>query len=628
LALALSFFAWGALDTFAAQGPPPADRVEAIATMLPAAPRGVGRPIGDRKAWDALARAPQARKVIRRAERLLAEPLPELPDELYLEFSRNGNRSRCERVLRRRNVRLDQLVVAECLENRGRFLPAIEEILGALCDQKSWVLPAHDSGLTNFNGTRMTVDLRSSALGWKIATADYWLAERLSPAVRKRIRAELERRVFRPYDRMVNEGKPRTWWLQSRGNWNAVCLANVTGAALTNVDSVERRAFYVASAEKYITYYLEGFTADGYCSEGVGYWNYGFGHFVMLAETVCQATGSGIDLMADRRVRRIARFGRRMEITPGVYATFADCKAGTQPATWIEGYVSRRFDFGWPRGQRATQPLGASSDLSLTGLLCFPNSLADRVVDTSKPKPQPPRDWFDKAGVLVCRPEPGSSRPFGAAMKGGHNAEQHNHNDVGSYVVALSGATPLVDPGSEVYTRRTFGSRRYESGVLSSWGHPVPRVASKLQRPGRKAAARVLKTEFTDDADTLVLDLRAAYIVESLEKLTRTFVYSRCDGGSLTVTDRVVFDSQRPESFGTALVTFDPWNRTGENVLRVGTAGAAVEVKIDTGGVPFEIHAEPIEEDLPGGRLPTRLGIDLAGPVNEAMIRLTIRPAE
>ena len=36
---------------------------------------------------------------------------------------------------------------------------------------------------------------------------------------------------------------------------------------------------------------------------------------------------------------------------------------------------------------------------------------------------------------------------LGVALKGGHNAEHHNHNDVGSYVVALAGTTPLLDPG-------------------------------------------------------------------------------------------------------------------------------------------------------------------------------------
>ena len=55
-------------------------------------------------------------------------------------------------------------------------------------------------------------------------------------------------------------------------------MAGVIGTAMANIESRERRAFFAASAEKYIQYFLKGLTPDGYCSEGVGYWNYGFGH--------------------------------------------------------------------------------------------------------------------------------------------------------------------------------------------------------------------------------------------------------------------------------------------------------------------------------------------------------------
>jgi hypothetical protein len=259
------------------------------------------------------------------------------------------------------------------------------------------------------------------------------------------------------------------------------------------------------------------------------------------------------------------------------------------------------------------------------GLFRFPDSTAGRPTGSVEAPQQPLRDWFDRAGVLVSRLKPVNKRPFGVAIKGGHNNEHHNHNDVGSYVVALGDHTPLVDPGSEIYTARTFGRHRYQSGVLSSWGHPVPKVAGKLQSSGRSAAAGVLKTEFTDDTDTLVLDLRAAYDVKSLRRLVRTFVYSRRGPGSLTVTDQAAFDEPKP--LGTALITFEPWQRIEPDVLRVGKGKAAVDVRIETGGVPFEVNAEQIQEDLPDGRIPTRLGIDLSRPVKEATIRLTIRPA-
>ena len=55
----------------------------------------------------------------------------------------------------------------------------------------------------------------------------------------------------------------------------------------------------------------------------------------------------------------------------------------------------------------------------------------------------------------------------------------------------------------------------------------MPRVAGRLQEMSREAVAKVVKTEFTDAADTLVLDLSGAYKVPELKKLERTFVFSR-----------------------------------------------------------------------------------------------------
>ena len=135
-------------------------------------------------------------------------------------------------------------------------------------------------------------------------------------------------------------------------------------------------------------------------------------------------------------------------------------------------------------------------------------------------------------------------------------------------MVALGKATPLLDPGGEVYTSRTFSARRYQSNVLNSFGHAVPRIAGHLQVEGRQAAARILKTDFTDRTDTLEMDIASAYRVKELKKLHRTFIFSREGTGRLTVIDEVEFSS--PQQFGTALITFSPWKELEAGRLRVG----------------------------------------------------------
>lgn len=620
--LALAFP--GSIDA-AALGVPDEARVKAIADMLPEKPQGVGPQIGDRKAWQAVAEHADARRIVTQAARELASPMPELPDDLYLEFSRNGTRRNYERVAGARHSRLARLVIAECVEDRGRFLPAIEEAIRAIGSQKAWTLPAHDRALNNFTGRQIDVDLWTAHVSWTLATADWWLGDKLSGEVRKLVRAELERRTFGPMEGYVRRGKPSMWWPTGTNNWNAVCTAGVTGAALATIDDRQRRAFYVAVAERSMPYFLSGFTPDGYCSEGLGYWNYGFGHYTLLAETVFQATGGRIDWFAEPRVREVALFGRRMEVLPGVYPAFADCSVKARPDVPTTAFLSRRLGLGLGDVEKRGLLLadGVPTSLFELGVLGFPNSATAKPAAVQAP-PQPLRDWFAEAGILICRPGSENPKGMGVALKGGHNAEHHNHNDVGSFVVALAGGTPLLDPGGEVYTARTFSAKRYESNVLNSFGHPVPRVAGKLHRTGRAAQAKVLKTEFTDRADTLVLDLRSAYDVKELNKLVRTFVFSREGSGCLTVTDEVEFAS--PQEFGTALITFAKWRREGDAALIVGEGAQSVRVEIAARGGEVKLSGEEIEEDCHGGH-PTRLGIDLAGPAATAQITLRIRPA-
>jgi len=115
-----------------------AARVKEIAAELPPKPAGFGRPITDRAAWGKIAQAPAFASVVPQARKLSREPVPALPDELYLDFSKTGNRSRCERVLKGRQSRIVSFTLAECLEDRGRFLSPLTKTVEALCAEKTW----------------------------------------------------------------------------------------------------------------------------------------------------------------------------------------------------------------------------------------------------------------------------------------------------------------------------------------------------------------------------------------------------------------------------------------------------------------------------------------------------------
>ena len=126
----------------------------------------------------------------------------------------------------------------------------MRKALVALCNQNSWSIPAHDRNLNNYHGTDYYVDLVVATAGNGIAQCVAMLDDRLSPEVKARVQCAFREKVFRPVYRCLEETKP-FWWFTVTNNWNSVCLAGVTGAALTLLADKEERAYFVAAAEKY-----------------------------------------------------------------------------------------------------------------------------------------------------------------------------------------------------------------------------------------------------------------------------------------------------------------------------------------------------------------------------------------
>lgn len=595
-------------------------RIHEIAAWLPAQPAGFAWPITNRPAWQHLATNSAFANVVAEANQLLARPLPEQPDSLFLEYSRNGNRTNWQDVAFERRGRIAKLTLAETLESRGRFLPALETTIAALCEEKTWVMPAHDGELKNFQGTTNTPDLGATGLAAEMAAADFVLGDKLLPATRRLIRDNVNRRVLKPVRDGIEGRTKEMFWLRVPMNWDAVCLGNTVFAAQTLLESRDDRAFFAAAGEHYIRYFLSGFTPDGYCSEGVGYWNYGYGHFILLTETLRQATGGQIDLLNDQAAIAPALFCRRSEILPGIFPTIADCTPGSQPDTAFTAYVCRRL--GLDAGKKTL--ISLQKDLRMTLLLAGLEHNLPLARQVEPAGESPLRSFFPGGGVLLARNEPDHRPAFAVALKGGNNAELHNHNDVGSFSVVVGTNMVICDPGSEVYTKRTFSAHRYDSKVLSSFGHAVPVLAGKLQKDGAKARGVILATNFTSAKDTFKLEIGSAYPVPTLQKLERTFIFLRGENPALEVCDEVKFSA--PEIFETALITWGKVKSIGTNTLEITDGDSTIRVTMDTQGRAYQWRQETLDERVHTQRKPVRIGITLDSKIDSGVITLRIVP--
>lgn len=122
-------------------------------------------------------------------------------------------------------------------------------------------------------------------------------------------------------------------------------MAGVTGAALALLPDREERAYFVAAAEKYHEYGMKGYADDGYCSEGVGYYNYGFRAYILLREEVCRATQGKIDFFRTPKFVRIAQYGKKIQMLNGVCPAYSDCRIGLSVDWFITNYCENVFLF-------------------------------------------------------------------------------------------------------------------------------------------------------------------------------------------------------------------------------------------------------------------------------------------
>ena len=82
--------------------------------------------------------------VIPAAEQYLGKPVPNCPASVYMDFYRNGNRSRYEALYFARRTAMMNLLMAELTEKQGRFTDTLIDYIWAILEESTWVIPAHN----------------------------------------------------------------------------------------------------------------------------------------------------------------------------------------------------------------------------------------------------------------------------------------------------------------------------------------------------------------------------------------------------------------------------------------------------------------------------------------------------
>lgn len=490
-----------------------------------------------REAWDSL-NPERKTEIINLADSYLPYHYPAIPATLYMDYCRTGRRVLFEDAYMERRRKLNTFVIAECIEQKDRFIDAIIDGILFLCEESGWQLPPHNTYTRSFGENclpdykRPVLDLFACETAALLAMIYYLLKDKLdniSEHICGRIEDELFHRIFTPY--LTTD----FWWMGRHGettnNWTIWCTQNIllTTFLLTSnykkdkIISINNRLLSIENFEKEILYhasysmdkFLEAYGDDGCCDEGPLYYRHA-GLCLFNAMDLLNQIGNEeySSFYQKEKIKNIAKYIYNVHVDDIYYINFADSSAVAGRSGAREYLFAKRIK-DESMMSFAASDYKASDDKVLSQELNLfyriQSLFADKEMLTYNIDCKENKEiFYESVGLFISS----DSKHF-LSVKAGGNGDNHNHNDTGSFTIYKHGKPFLIDVGVETYSEKTFSNRRYEIWTMQSAYHNLPTINGYMQKDGPMYQAKNVKVSFLDDKNSISMDISTAYPKEA-----------------------------------------------------------------------------------------------------------------
>lgn len=493
---------------------------------------------------------------IKKAYNLYCESTIEvLPYSKRRMFVVNGNRSEFENMyFSRRKYLYSAALLALIYPENSEYIEKVQDLIFAICEEYCWAVPAHGDDLIENEST--LIDLFSAETARSLSEIDYLLGDRLDAKLRQYLRIQINKRVFEGY--LSRE----YFWQKCDTNWAAVCPCNVaTAMMLLNPEMFEK---CLPSFLNNIEGFLSGYPESGLCMEGPSYWSYGFSAFAYFADDLIAYTDGKINLFENEKVKKIAEYMQTTILSGGASVSFADASMDFCFYLGLQYLLNEKF----------TDSVKLFDKNNMTSVSNDFWQLFSRSLMYYDPEREIAQDvnaeyFYKDANQYFMK-----NNVYSFACKGGYNNELHNHNDIGSFIIATSAGQVLCDLGSGKYTREYFSKDRYNVFCCGSQGHSVPIINGNYQRGFRRDSG---VAELVKNNNCISLEYSLAYNV-NMKSLSREFCLLE---DRILLTDSVDFEF---DSFVDRFVTLiEP--KVSENTVTV----ADLEIVFDKSAADLSI---------------------------------------
>lgn len=521
-----------------------------------------------------------------RAEGYRNRPIPALRFGDYREFDTNGSRDAFQEEYFDRRKRLNVMCMAYHFWGEGWCLQEAEDVIWAICGEFSWCLPAHFGGrslecIREPQKARVRdgkvwsyevsqghcLDLFACETARELAEALRILGDAAAPLVRQWAVEEITERVFSPYLSF----NAAFHFEVDQSNWSSVCGSSIGMAALYLIEEPMLLAPVLQRVISDLDVFLSSYGEDGIGLEGVGYWHYGFYNLVCFADMLKERSSGRLDLFREEKVRKVAFFPAAAYLYRDTCVNFSDCQAKSPCQRELLYYLKNVYpDMPVPTALAAedTAPEAMKQVLSLREIYWSGPELTGEPF-LERTEYEPDAQWLISCSRLC-------GRAVSFVIKGGSNAEPHNHNDLGQFMIYLEDTPLLCDLGGGHYTKDYFGAGRYDYLVTSSRGHSVPLIEGKEQKAGKDSRAAILGVDISEGGQAKIcMELSSAYEVPSLQSFVRRAAVS-WEKGTIRISDSFAFSSERLQVTERFITLLKPefkkdavWLRAGDSVLQI-----------------------------------------------------------
>lgn len=471
----------------------------------------------ERNKWEDITKG-CSRQLIAAGEKRLNHQWFNMSASQYLEYEKTGSRALFNKEEANR-VALKELVLAELAEGKGRFMNQIIDGVWSFSQKWTWSHPQH----TRYQKSRRALPVyderpityHSAVAGALLSLTWYFFEEefdKADPSISLALKDAMELNIFTPY---MNKHQAGHQWMGFSPEFKTINnhLTNenfyCTLCFLLMMDDQERLIEMLQRSVEIEDKFMSYIKHDGACEEGSAYWKASFGKVYQYCRLLHDFSGGAMDILSNDLIQKMGEYKANAYLGGGFHMNYGDGA--------VRDYVSPAllYRFGKDTGSKMLRNFALymmiessdkfdnrnlankTSELSLSlETLRYYNDMeeyqktllenAENDINILRRQLIDMRSvWYPETEYAIFR----NANNWILTAKGAHNAESHNHNDVGSGMLYINSMPIIVDPGIGGYNINTFGTNRYKEWCMRSDWHNLPVINGQVQKNGHEFKA-------------------------------------------------------------------------------------------------------------------------------------------